>query len=168
MSKFNSILLLVLALVALPGHAENLQVTGPYPWPWPWAVGCPIRWNQVQGRYTLPKVTEGETMTISLSHTTNSTMIGVHVRRRDAMGIHSDGYSRVARDERNVRIRMIPYRFGEEPYLLQIGMYLDPSYQGGAAGCLPDRVATVLTMTPLKDDNASDEYNYVLDPEAAP
>ncbi len=164
LAKFT--LLIILGLGFLPqsfasGRGESALSGAPYPWPWPWAVGCPIKWSDLERDWQLPDVQDGSIVSIRVSRIKGSSMIGVHVRRSDpGMGVHSDGFKRVEKDKRNVIVDMLPQREGVQQYKVRIGVYLYQAFT--IEKCDPEHIATVMSFLPVQSA-AQKGFNYVLD-----
>lgn len=164
--KFKAILMTVLAALALQTFTSLKADAAPVPWPWPWAVGCPIKWDQLNNEWRLPDLHDGSVLSIAVSRVSgSSSYVGIHVRRSDpGVGIHSDGFKVVPKNTRNVLVYMTPQRKGFKPYFIEIGMYLYQTYE--VDSCDSDKVVTLMSIMPLKQGEPQpDAYNYVLDPQ---
>jgi hypothetical protein len=114
--KFKAVLLLSVGLALFPKLASASMLPEQYPWPWPWAIGCPVRWTDLQGDHAMlsnPKVSNAQMddrYEIRLYQSAPGAPYDVRMRRYDAQGLNSDGHAWVGEGRLVFLVKMTSYR----------------------------------------------------------
>lgn len=148
----NKIIILAVSLMlnAVPLSAAaspmNPVISGqglPLPWPFPWAKECPVKWEAIQGRYSMSESIDHEEIELKVTFVQKFGISLVRVARlSNEHVVLSEGIAMIHQGQRSIRLRLEANEPGEPIIWAAIKFY----YGGRELLCDDSYLVPILTL----------------------